>query len=101
MAMSIADRINKAVKTLELDKEFPHMHFEGCYSYDGHRTDLDCNLTTTPRACDRCNGTGKQGSWACGRCRSRGIEGGTLEAQKKILQYLERDEALERLLQDS
>lgn len=105
--MDIAKKIEQAVKRLELDKEFPHKHWEGCYSYDGHRTDLDCNLSVTPTPCHRCDGTGKYDYWgrnqysACPKCGGSGILGGTLEAQKAILKYLERDEQLDRLLQES
>jgi len=104
--MDIEKKIEKAVKSLELDKEFPHRHdFFTCYSYDGHRSDLDCNLTETPHPCFRCKGTGKYAFIGkpseCPRCRGTGILGGTLETQKTLLKYLERDEQLDRLLQES
>jgi hypothetical protein len=96
--MDIAKKIEQAVKALELDKEFPHTHhYDMCYSYDGHRSDLDCNLPETPHVCGRCHGTGKSG-WECGKCRGTGIRGGTEAAQKRLLKYLEQDEPLDRLL---
>lgn len=104
--LSLSQKIERAVKILELDIEFPHTHhYDMCYSYDGHRSDLACDEVETPTACFRCNGTGKyayfRSASECPKCRGTGIRGGSLEAQKKILTYLERDEQLDRLIQES
>jgi hypothetical protein len=104
--VNAADKIERAVKALGLDKEFPHRHdFFTCYGYDGHRSDLACDHIETPHPCHRCEGTGKYTFYkdesSCPRCNGSGLSGGNFEAQKKLLKYLERDEALDRLLAES
>ena len=104
--VSAAEKIERAVKVLELDKEFPHRHdFFTCYAYDGHRNDLACNHVETPHPCHRCEGTGMYTYWkepsSCPKCGGSGLLGGNLEAQTKLLKYLEFDEHLDRLLQNS
>lgn len=86
-------KIDKIVKDLGLDIKFPHRHHgEYCYSWDGHRSDLDCSKVETPHECHRCFGRGTSTfagiSSDCGRCRGTGILGGDEKARTLILNSL-------------
>lgn len=92
--------IKKAIKALDLETEFPHKHWEGCYSYDGHRSDLDCNEFVTPDVCNRCDGTGRSITWGgpCSRCQSTGVMGGNEQARNRIISYIEHHLDVDEML---
>lgn len=55
--MTRREAIEKAIRVLRLDVKFPHTHIsEWCYSYDGHRTDLICDIPSGLRVCNVCAG---------------------------------------------